>query len=101
MALKTYSIRLDEEEYEKLKKFLAEYGDPDLNLNFLLRSYIRDLNRALPHLKSSELGIRVNLTFWGALLRHIEKFSQIDSLLRGESGTEKGNQDNVRATRDK
>ena len=99
MALKTYSIRLDEEEYEKLKKFLAQYGDPDLNLNYLIRSYIRDLNRAFPHLEKSELGIRVNLTFWGALLKHIEKFSQIDALLKGDMASERGASDNARNTR--
>lgn len=50
MALKAITLRLDEEEYEKLKKYLAEFGDPDINVAYVLRSYIRDLNRALPFL---------------------------------------------------
>ena len=29
MSLKTYSLRLEEDEYEKLRKFLSDYGDPD------------------------------------------------------------------------
>lgn len=45
--LKTYSLRLDEKEFEALKKALVEIGDPDLNIGFVLRSYIRYLNRTL------------------------------------------------------
>ena len=58
MGLKTYSLRLDEEEFEKLKKALSEHGDPDLNVGYVIRAYIRDLNRALPNLKKSDLGLR-------------------------------------------
>jgi len=52
MALKSVTLRLDEEEYEKLKEYLSEFGDPDINVAYVLRSYIRDLNRALPFVKS-------------------------------------------------
>ena len=73
MALKNYSIRLDEGEYEKLRKSLSDYGDPDLNIGYILRTYIKDLNKALPHLKKSELGIRNNLAFCGSLLIHVRE----------------------------
>jgi hypothetical protein len=52
MALKSVTLRLDEEEYEKLKEYLSEFGDPDINVAYVVRSYIRDLNRALPFVKS-------------------------------------------------
>jgi hypothetical protein len=48
MALKPITIRLDEEEYEKLKAHLEAFGDPDINVAYVVRSYIRDLNRSLP-----------------------------------------------------
>ncbi len=84
MALKTYSLRLDEEEYEKLKNELGEYGDPDLNVNFVIRQYVRDLNRALPDLKKSDLGIRFNLAFFGSLLRQFVRSAQIEGIVKGE-----------------
>ncbi len=62
MALKIYSIRLDEEEYETLKKYLDEYGDPELNIGFVLRQYMRSLNRAIPYLKKSPLDARATLS---------------------------------------
>jgi hypothetical protein len=83
MTLKTYSLRLDEEEYEKLRKALSDYGDPDLNIGYILRSYIRDLNKALPHLKKSDLGIRNNLAFFGSLLKHIDRIAVIENILKG------------------
>ena len=83
MVLKTYSLRLEEEEYEKLRKFLSEYGDPDLNIGFIVRAYIRDLNKALPGLKKSDLGIRNNLAFFGSLLRHIDRIAVIENILKG------------------
>jgi len=83
MALKNYSIRLDEEEYEKLRKFLSDYGDPELNIGFILRTYIKDLNESLPHLKKSEFGIRNNLAFWGSMFRQAARTSQIENIIKG------------------
>lgn len=48
MVLKPITLRLDEEEYDKLREYLSEFGDPDINVAYVLRAYIRDLNRALP-----------------------------------------------------
>jgi len=48
MPLKPITLRLDEEEYEQLKKNLDAFGDPDINVAYVVRSYIRDLNRSLP-----------------------------------------------------
>lgn len=83
MVLKNYSIRLDEEEYEKLRKFLSDYGDPDLNIGFVIRTYIRDLNRALPDLKKSDLGLRFNLAFWGSMLRQVVRTAEIENIMKG------------------
>lgn len=83
MALKNYSIRLDEDEYEKLRKFLSDYGDSELNVAFLLRTYIADLNKALPHLKKSDLGIRNNLAFWSSMFRQAARTAQLENILKG------------------
>ncbi len=32
MALKPVTLRLDEEEYEKLRAHLCQFGDPDINV---------------------------------------------------------------------
>ena len=84
MSLKTYSLRLDEEEFEKLREALSEYGDPDLNVGYVIRSYIRDLNRALPDLKKSDYGLRNNLAFFGSFLRHINRIAKLEVMVKGE-----------------
>ena len=85
MGLKTYSLRLDEEEFEKLRKALSEHGDPDLNMGYVIRAYIRDLNRAIPSLKKSDLGLRNNLAFFGSFMKHIDRVVDIELLIKGES----------------
>ena len=40
MGLKTYSLRLDEEEFEKLREALSEYDDPDLNVGYVIRAIL-------------------------------------------------------------
>lgn len=84
MGLKTYSLRLDEDEFEKLKKALSEHGDPDLNVGYVLRAYIRDLNRAIPSLKKSPLGIRNNLAFLGSFLKEMDRLIDIEILIKGQ-----------------
>ena len=69
MALKTVTLRLDEEEYEKLRKHLTEFGDPDINVAYVLRSYIRDLNRALPFLMKSGWDLKNYLGMLGSWLK--------------------------------
>lgn len=85
MGLKTYSLRLDEEEYEKLRKGLSEYGDPDLNIGYVIRTYIRDLNRAIPQLKKSTVGLRNNLATFGSALKHIDRLIDLEMILKGQS----------------
>ncbi len=58
MALKPITLRLDEEEYEKLKEHLSAFGDPDISVAYILRAYIRDLNRVLPYLLKSEWDLK-------------------------------------------
>ena len=85
MGLKTYSLRLDEEEFEKLRKSLSEYADPDLNIGFLLRSYISDLNAVIPHMQKSSLGLRNNLSFWSSAFRQMSRMVDLEDILKGKS----------------
>ena len=84
MGLKTYALRLDEDIYEDLKKELSAYGDPDLNISFIVRRYLRDLHEALPNLKKSDYTLMNNLTFWGTMLKHLRGIAQFENLLKGE-----------------
>ena len=84
MGLKTYSLRLDEEEFEKPRKALGDYGDPDLNVGYVIRACIRDLNRAIPNLKKSEYGLRNNLAFYGSIMKHIDRLVNVEIMLKGE-----------------
>ncbi len=84
MGLKTYSLRLDEDEFEKLKKSLSEYGDPDLNIGFVLRAYIRDLNRAIPSLRKSTWGLRNNLSVFGSMLKEMDRLIDIELIVKGK-----------------
>lgn len=83
MPLKNYSIRLDEEEYEKLRKFLSDYGDPDLNIGYLFREYVKDLNTLLPDLKSSSGGIRNSLAFWRSVYLQMVRTISTEELIKG------------------
>jgi hypothetical protein len=83
MGLKTYSLRLDEDEFEKLKKSLSEYGDPDLNVGYVIRAYIRDLNRAIPNLKKSTIGLRNNLAVIGSMIKEMDRLIEIEFLIKG------------------
>ena len=84
LGLKTYSLRLDEEEFEKLRNALSEYGDPDLNMGYIIRAYIRDLNRAIPNLKKSSIGLRNNISFFGSILKHMDRIIDLEVILKGE-----------------
>lgn len=84
MGLKSYTLRLDEEEYEKLKGFLDGYGDPDLNISFILRRYIRDLNAALPNLKKGQLNLLNTLSFYGSALKQMVRTAEVENLMKGE-----------------
>lgn len=83
MGLKTYSVRLDEEVYEGLKKALEEHGDPDLNISFLLRRYLRDLYEAMPNLRKSDFGLMNNITYWGTILKQLVRTAQFENLMKG------------------
>lgn len=74
MPLKPTTLRLDEEEYEKLKKYLEEFGDPDINVAYILRSYIRDLNRAMPFMIESGRDLK---TYFGLLGSWLKQFGSI------------------------
>lgn len=89
MGLKTYSVRLDEDVYEGLKKALAEHGDPDLNISFILRRYLRDLYEAIPHLKKSEMGLMNNITYWGTMLKQLVRTAQFENLMKGREIVER------------
>ena len=89
MGLKTYSLRLDEEEFEKLRQTLSEYGDPDVNINYLIRAYISDLNAILPNLKKSSLGLRNTFAFWSSVFRQMGRTIDVEDILKGKFSVEK------------
>jgi hypothetical protein len=82
MALKSITLRLDEEEYEKLKQLLNEFGDPDINAAYVLRSYIRDLNRALPFMVTSGMDLKNYLGLLGSWLKKLGSMTDVDVLSR-------------------
>ncbi len=82
MALKPITIRLDEEEYEKLKKYLEEFGDPDINAAFVLRSYIRDLNRAMPLMVKTGVDLKNYFGLLGSWLKNFGSLTDDDMLSR-------------------
>jgi hypothetical protein len=71
MALKPVTLRLDEEEYERLKAHLSQFGDPDINVAYVLRAYIRDVNRVMPFLISSGWDLKNYFSLVGYWLNHI------------------------------
>ncbi len=85
MGLKPYTLRLDEEEYEKLKGYLGRYGDPDLNISFILRRYIRDLNESLPNLEKSEFNLLNTLSFYATGLKQLFRTGQLENLMKGSN----------------
>jgi hypothetical protein len=78
MALKPVTLRLDEEEYEKLKANLSQFGDPDINVAYVLRAYIRDLNRALPFLINSGWDLKNYFGLLGSWLKQVSTFTEVE-----------------------
>ncbi len=78
MALKPITLRLDEEEYDKLKEYLSAFGDPDINVAYVIRSYIRDLNRALPFLVNSGWDLKNYFGLLGSWLKQFGSSSYYD-----------------------
>lgn len=82
MALKPITLRLDEEEYERLKAYLAEFGDPDINVAYVLRAYIRDLNRALPFLMKSGWDLKNYFGLLGTWLKQWGSITDVETFTR-------------------
>jgi hypothetical protein len=80
MALKPVTLRLDEEEYEKLKAHLSQFGDPDINVAFVLRAYVRDLNRVMPFLLNSTWDLKNYFGLVGCWLKHIGSMTDVEIL---------------------
>jgi hypothetical protein len=78
MALKPITLRLDEEEYEKLKAYLEEFGDPDINVAYVVRSYIRDLNRSLPFMLNSGWDLKNYFGMLGSWLKQFGTMKDAD-----------------------
>ena len=78
MALKPVTLRLDEEEYEKLKAHLSQFGDPDINVAYVLRAYIRDLNRALPFMINSGWDLKNYFGLLGSWLKQFGSISEVE-----------------------
>ena len=82
MALKPITLRLDEEEYERLKTYLTEFGDPDINVAYVLRAYIRDLNRALPFLLRSGWDLKNYFGLLGSWLKQFGAITDVEMLTK-------------------
>ena len=82
MALKPVTLRLDEEEYEKLKAHLSQFGDPDINVAYVLRAYIRDLNRALPFLVNSGWDLKNYFGLLGSWLKQVGSVTDVEMLTK-------------------
>jgi len=78
MALKPITIRLDEEEYDKLKAQLESFGDPDINVAYVVRSYIRDLNRSLPFMRNSGWDLKNYFGMLGSWLKQFGAMKDVD-----------------------
>ena len=78
MALKPVTLRLDEEEYEKLRAHLSQFGDPDINVAYVLRAYIRDLNRAFPFLVNSGWDLKNYFGLVGYWLKQVGSLNEVD-----------------------
>ncbi|MFZ5907888.1 MAG: hypothetical protein ACOYVJ_10890 [Nitrospirota bacterium] len=85
MTLKPITLRLDEKEYERLRELLGKYGDPDLNVAYVIRKYIRDLNRALPYMMKSDFDLRNLLSFYGHGLKSLNRITEVELMAKGES----------------
>jgi hypothetical protein len=79
MSLKPITVRLDEEEYEQLKKLLDDFSDPDINVAYVLRCYIRDLNRALPFMVKSGVDLKSYLGLFGPWLKQFSSLIKSDN----------------------
>jgi hypothetical protein len=73
MALKNYSIRLDEEEYNNLKVNLKRFHDADVNVGFVLRQYIRDLNWVIPELSEKDLRLSFHTGLFASMVGSLLK----------------------------
>jgi len=82
MALKPITLRLDVDEYEKLKENLSKFGDPDINVAYVLRAYIRDLNRVYPALMTSGWDLKNYFGFFGLWLRQVVSMTDVETLTR-------------------
>ena len=82
MSLKPITLRLDEEEYEKLKEYLHEFGDPDINVAYVLRAYIRDLKRALPFLVKSGWDLKNYFGLLGTWLKQFGSMTDFDKFAK-------------------
>ena len=80
VALKPITLRLDEEEYEKLRQHLNEFGDPDINVAYVLRAYIRDLNRTMPILLKSGWDLKNYFGMLGSWLKQFSSLNDVEML---------------------
>jgi len=78
MALKPVTLRLDEEEYEKLRAHLSQFGDPDINVAYVLRAYIRDLNRVMPFLVTSGWDLKNYFGLVGCWLKQMGSITEVE-----------------------
>lgn len=88
MGLKSYTLRLDEDVYESIKKHLSESGDPDLTISFVIRRYLIDLNNAIPDLKKSQFSLFNHITFISTLFKNFDRLANFEGMLKGSYNVE-------------
>jgi len=82
MRLKPITLRLDEEGHEKLKENLGSFGDPEINIAYVLRAYIRDLNRAFPYIMSAGYDLKNYFGLLGIWFRQFVRMIDTDTFTK-------------------
>ncbi len=78
MPTESITLQVDEREYEKLKEYLSEFGDPDVLLEIAIKSYIRHLNRAMPFAHEFNYNLRTYFHLLSAWLKQFDTMVDLD-----------------------
>ncbi len=82
MSTRSITLQIDETEYEKLKEYLSEFGDPDVLLEIAIKSYIRHLNRAIPLVHESNYNLKNYFQLLSAWLNQFDTMVDLDMFLK-------------------
>ncbi len=82
MSTQSITLQIDEGEYEKLKEYLSEFGDPEILFEIAIRSYIRNLNTAMPLVQESNYNLKTYFRLLGAWLEQFDTMVDIDMFMK-------------------